>query len=59
MRDAREHVRALELEAREESRLAKVKADAAAGIGKSAKGLGSKYSYTHTCSRKGERVGVG
>lgn len=40
VRAAREHVRALELEAKEEARLAKIKQDQAAHIGKSARGLG-------------------
>ena len=40
VRQAREEVKKLELEAKEEARLAKIKQDAAAGIGKRSDGLG-------------------
>ena len=42
VRDAREHVKRLEREAKEEARLAKIKQDQAATISKRAKPLGSK-----------------
>jgi hypothetical protein len=44
VRDAREHVKRLEREAKEEARLAKIKQDQAASISKRAKPLGSKSS---------------
>lgn len=40
VRDAREHVKQLEMEAAEEARLAKIKQHQAGEIGKSARGLG-------------------
>ena len=53
MRDAREHVRALELEAREEARLAKIKQEQAMSLGKKAGGLGRECS---SCCAFGEFV---
>lgn len=42
VREAREHVKALEREAAEQARLAKVKQQAAKGLGKRGKALGRK-----------------
>lgn len=44
VREAKEHVRRLEAEAKEEARLAKIKQDQARSISKRAKPLGSKFS---------------
>jgi hypothetical protein len=45
VRDAREHVKRLEAEAKEEARLAKIKQDQARSISKRARPLGRKYTF--------------
>lgn len=42
VKEAREHVRRIEIEAKEEARMAKIKADQARSLGKRGQALGSK-----------------
>lgn len=49
VRDAREHVKRLEAEAKEEARLAKIKQDQAKSISKRAKPLGREYPPSLVC----------
>jgi hypothetical protein len=49
VRDARAHVKQLEMEAAEDARLAKIKQHQAGQLGKSAKGLGRKSCSSSGC----------
>lgn len=49
VREAREHVRRIEVEAKEEARLARIKQDQAKDLGKRGKMLGRKFFFFFEC----------